>query len=105
MGRAKQLGPLLKLVLCICLPVPSILWPVVATVGSIIGGALYGFLSPIFATFDAVGEGKTNVLYHCFYVCLNNQVLILLFILSPLFFLYEIDFTISTFAGWNLGHC
>ncbi|KAJ7970722.1 Steroid nuclear receptor, ligand-binding [Quillaja saponaria] len=66
--RAKQLGPVLKLVLCICvLPVLLILWPVAGIVGSIVGGAAYGFLSPIFATFDAVGEGKTNEFFHCFY--------------------------------------
>ncbi|KAF3950443.1 hypothetical protein CMV_023807 [Castanea mollissima] len=66
--RAKRLGPVLKLVLCISvLPVPLILWPVVGIVGSIISGAAYGFLSPIFATFDAVGVGKTSKLYHCFY--------------------------------------
>ncbi|KAJ9152804.1 hypothetical protein P3X46_026325 [Hevea brasiliensis] len=64
--RAKQLGPLLKIVLCVFLPVPLILWPVLSIVGSIVGGALYGFLSPVFATFDAVGEGKTKELYHCF---------------------------------------
>ena len=29
---------------------------------------MYGFLSPIFATFDAVGVGKSNPLFHCFYV-------------------------------------
>ncbi|KAF2316530.1 hypothetical protein GH714_041871 [Hevea brasiliensis] len=66
MGRAKQLGPLLKIVLCVFLPVPLILWLVLSIVGSIVGGALYGFLSPVFATFDAVGEGKTKELYHCF---------------------------------------
>ncbi|GKV52382.1 hypothetical protein SLEP1_g58968 [Rubroshorea leprosula] len=65
--RAKQLGPLLKLVVCICIPVLLILWTVFSIVGSIIGGTLYGFLSPIFATFDAVGEGKTDVTFHCFY--------------------------------------
>ncbi|EOY02619.1 hypothetical protein QUC31_018077 [Theobroma cacao] len=65
--RAKLLGPVLKLLICVCLPVLLILWVVVAIVGSIIGGILYGFLSPIFATFDAVGEGKTNVFFHCFY--------------------------------------
>ncbi|KAK2661592.1 hypothetical protein Ddye_000166 [Dipteronia dyeriana] len=64
---AKQLGPVLKLVICICIPAILILWPVVGIAGSILGGALYGFLSPIFATFDAVGEGKTNVFFHCFY--------------------------------------
>ncbi|XP_041006417.1 uncharacterized membrane protein At3g27390-like [Juglans microcarpa x Juglans regia] len=66
--RAKRLGPVLKLVLCICvLPLLLILWPVVGILASIIGGAAYGFLSPIFATFDAAGEGKTNKLLHCFY--------------------------------------
>lgn len=65
--RAKQLGPVLKLLTCICIPVFLILWPVVGIGASIIGGALYGFLSPIFATFDAVGEGKTNDIFHCFY--------------------------------------
>ncbi|KDP46362.1 hypothetical protein JCGZ_10202 [Jatropha curcas] len=65
--RAKQLGPILKILLCVTLPVPLILWLVVGIVGSVIGGAMYGFLSPVFATFDAVGEGKTNGLYHCFY--------------------------------------
>ncbi|KAJ9135414.1 hypothetical protein P3X46_032600 [Hevea brasiliensis] len=64
--RAKQLGPLLKIVLCLFLPVPLILWLVFSIVGSIAAGALYGFLSPVFATFDAVGEGKTKELYHCF---------------------------------------
>ncbi len=73
MRRAERLGPVLKLVLCILvLPVPLILWPVVGIVGSIIGGAAYGFLSPIFATFDAVGEGRADKLYHCFYVCLQS---------------------------------
>ncbi|XWS32694.1 hypothetical protein CRYUN_Cryun22dG0011900 [Craigia yunnanensis] len=65
--RTKLLGPFLKLIICLCLPVVLILWVVVGIVGSIIGGILYGFLSPIFATFDAVREGKTNVFIHCFY--------------------------------------
>ncbi|KAJ7974712.1 Steroid nuclear receptor, ligand-binding [Quillaja saponaria] len=66
--RAKQLGPGLKIVLCICvLPVLLVLWPVAGIIGSIVGGAAYGFLSPIFATFDAVGEGKTNEFFHCLY--------------------------------------
>lgn len=65
--RAKQLGPVLKLVLCPCIFVPLILWPVVCILASIVGGAAYGFLSPIFATFDAVGEGKTDKFFHCIY--------------------------------------
>ncbi|KAL5793306.1 hypothetical protein ACOSP7_001900 [Xanthoceras sorbifolium] len=65
--RCKQLGPVLKIVICICIPIILIIWPVVGIAGSILAGALYGLLSPIFATFDAVGEGKTNVFFHCFY--------------------------------------
>ncbi|WJX75808.1 hypothetical protein P8452_59300 [Trifolium repens] len=65
--RAKQFGPLLKLVICICvLPVLLISWPVVGIVGSIIGGAAYGLLQPIFATIEAVEEGKEDKLFHCF---------------------------------------
>ncbi|CAI0456673.1 unnamed protein product [Linum tenue] len=64
--RSRQLGPFVKLLLCICLPAVLILWPVLGFAGSIVGGALYGLLSPIFATFDAIGEGKSDKFYHCF---------------------------------------
>ncbi|XP_061341859.1 uncharacterized membrane protein At3g27390 isoform X1 [Gastrolobium bilobum] len=65
--RAKQLGPILKLVICISvLPVLLISWPMIGIVGSIVGGAAYGYLSPIFATFEAVEEGKDDKLFHCF---------------------------------------
>ncbi|KAK6153128.1 hypothetical protein DH2020_012767 [Rehmannia glutinosa] len=33
--------------------------------GFIKGGAAYGLLAPMFATFQAVEEGKTNKFYHC----------------------------------------
>ncbi|KAK8502844.1 hypothetical protein V6N12_000088 [Hibiscus sabdariffa] len=65
--RTKLLGPFLKLIICVFVPVVLILWVFVSIVGSSMGGILFGFLSPIFATFDAVGEGKTNVFIHCFY--------------------------------------
>ncbi|XP_022154178.1 uncharacterized membrane protein At3g27390 [Momordica charantia] len=65
---AQQLGPVLKIFLCFgALPIPLILWPVVGIVASIVGGAAYGFFSPVLGTFDAVGESKTNQLFHCFY--------------------------------------
>ncbi|KAL1218612.1 putative membrane protein [Cardamine amara subsp. amara] len=64
---AKQVGPILKLFLCLCLPVAIILWPILGILGSVFGGAIYGFFSPIFATFDAVGEGKSYQFFHCFY--------------------------------------
>ncbi|XP_061341861.1 uncharacterized membrane protein At3g27390 isoform X2 [Gastrolobium bilobum] len=38
----------------------------IGIVGSIVGGAAYGYLSPIFATFEAVEEGKDDKLFHCF---------------------------------------
>lgn len=79
MSRAKRYGPALKIVVCIfALPVQLILWTVVGIVGNIVGGAAYGFLSPVMQTFQAVGEGKTNQLYHCFYVCLQFSSLCLL---------------------------
>lgn len=67
-GSTKQFGLVLKLVLCICIIVPLLLWPLISILGSIIGGAAFGLLSPIFATFDAVGEGKDDVFFHCIYV-------------------------------------
>lgn len=72
--RAKQFGPILKFVLCVGVSVPLILWPVVAIGGSILGGAAYGFLAPLMATFDAVGEGKANDFIHCLYVWLRFPV-------------------------------
>lgn len=72
MDRAKQLGPVLKFVICICvLPVLLILWPVFGIIGSIVGGAAYGFFQPVLATFEAVGEGKSDTCYHCIVVCLK----------------------------------
>ncbi|XP_019458168.1 PREDICTED: uncharacterized membrane protein At3g27390 isoform X1 [Lupinus angustifolius] len=64
---ARQLGPFLKVLICICvLPLLLISLLVVGIVGSIVGGAAFGFLSPIFATFEAIKEGKENKLFHCF---------------------------------------
>ncbi|OVA20521.1 hypothetical protein BVC80_1065g73 [Macleaya cordata] len=66
-SRAKQIGPILKLVLCICISALLVCWPLVAIVGSILGGAGYGLLAPLMATFEAVGEGKTDKFFHCIY--------------------------------------
>ncbi|OIT05946.1 PREDICTED: uncharacterized membrane protein At3g27390-like [Nicotiana attenuata] len=63
----KQLGPALKLVLSICVIVILLLWPLIGFASSIIGGAAYGFLSPVFATFQAVGGKKTNAFFHSIY--------------------------------------
>ncbi|XP_043703916.1 uncharacterized membrane protein At3g27390-like [Telopea speciosissima] len=64
-ARAKLLGPVLKLALSICISVLLILWPLVGIVGSILAGAGYGFLVPLAATFEAVGEGNTDDFLHC----------------------------------------
>ncbi|KAI5443351.1 hypothetical protein KIW84_012131 [Lathyrus oleraceus] len=42
-----------------------ILWPIVGIFGSVVGGVAYGFLSPLFATFEAI-EGEDNKIFHCF---------------------------------------
>ncbi|WOL14363.1 hypothetical protein Cni_G23143 [Canna indica] len=65
-ARAKQLGPVLKFVLAIGVSIILVSWPLTGIIGSIIVGVGYGFLAPIMATFDAVGEGKANNLMHCF---------------------------------------
>ncbi|KAL8136584.1 hypothetical protein V2J09_002585 [Rumex salicifolius] len=62
---AKSLGPILKFVVCPFIFLALVIWLVVGIAASIIGGVLYGFLSPLFATFDAVGGGKTNAFFHC----------------------------------------
>lgn len=61
---AKQLGPVLKLLICLCIPPVLLLWPVIGITGSVLGGLAYGFLGPMFGTFKAVGEGKTNEFIH-----------------------------------------
>ena len=103
--RTKQLGPILKLVTCVLvLPLLLILWPVVGIVGSIVGGAAYGFLSPIFATFKAVEEGKEDKFFHCFTVCLFLKLLKCL----PLF-LHYCCYSLQKFhtasTGWYVEHC
>ncbi|EHA8590162.1 putative membrane protein [Cocos nucifera] len=65
-ARSKQLGPVLKLVLGTGISVILVLWPLAGISGSILVGSGYGFFAPVLATFDAVGEGKTNEFIHCF---------------------------------------
>jgi len=63
--RAKRLGPNLKAVLCIGLPVPLILWPLVGLTGSILVGLGYGLFTPLVATFEAIGEEHENKFVDC----------------------------------------
>ncbi|VAH33480.1 unnamed protein product [Triticum turgidum subsp. durum] len=64
--RTRMVGPVVKLLLLVAATVVMILWLIVGIPGSILAGLLYGFLAPIMATFDAVGEGKENTFVHCF---------------------------------------
>ncbi|XP_044494303.1 uncharacterized membrane protein At3g27390 [Mangifera indica] len=64
--RTKRLGPVLKIVVLIVLPLPLILWPIIGIIGSLLGGISYGFFTPLFATFEVAGENFTDKFYHCF---------------------------------------
>ncbi|KAG6412790.1 hypothetical protein SASPL_125479 [Salvia splendens] len=61
----KQFGPGLKLMLYFCIPVFVIAWPPIGIACAVFGGAAYGLLAPMFATFQAIEEGKTDKFYHC----------------------------------------
>uniref|UniRef100_A0A0V0IKP0 Putative ovule protein n=1 Tax=Solanum chacoense TaxID=4108 RepID=A0A0V0IKP0_SOLCH len=65
-AKSKRLGWVLKIALLVSLPVPLILWPIVAIIGSLLGGIGYGFFAPLIATFEAIGESITCKIYHCF---------------------------------------
>ncbi|XP_040377207.1 uncharacterized membrane protein At3g27390 isoform X2 [Oryza brachyantha] len=64
--RSKLVGPVVKLLLLLAASVVLVLWLILGIVGSVLAGLVYGFLAPVMATFDAVGEGKERPLYHCF---------------------------------------
>lgn len=58
----------MKLALSIGVCIALVVWPLAGILGSIIAGIAYGLLAPVMATFDAVGEGKSNQFFHCFVV-------------------------------------
>ncbi|KAJ1259077.1 hypothetical protein BS78_10G125700 [Paspalum vaginatum] len=64
--KTERIGLVLKILIGILLPLPLILLPVLAIVGSLLGGIGYGVFVPLMATFEAVGEGVTDKLTHCF---------------------------------------
>ncbi|XP_022140357.1 uncharacterized membrane protein At3g27390 [Momordica charantia] len=66
LARTKRLGPVLKTVVLVLLPLPLMIWPIAGVIGSLLGGIGYGFFVPLLATFEAVGGGITGKLYHCF---------------------------------------
>ncbi|KAK8674324.1 hypothetical protein V6N13_112617 [Hibiscus sabdariffa] len=65
-ARTKRLGLALKIVVLVSLIVPLVLWPVVAVVGSLLGGIGYGFFAPLIATFEASGQSAIDKCHHCF---------------------------------------
>jgi hypothetical protein len=68
-------GPVVKLLLLLIgVPVLLVLWLIVGIIGSILAGLGYGFLAPVMATFDAIGEGKEKPLIHYFLVQLTYSV-------------------------------
>lgn len=52
----------------VTLPLPLILWPILAIIGSLLGGIGYGLFAPLIATFEAVGHNAPDKFYHCFVV-------------------------------------
>ncbi|URE34454.1 hypothetical protein MUK42_16520 [Musa troglodytarum] len=64
--KTKRLGLVLKIFLLVMLPLPLILWPILGILGSLVVAIGYGFFAPLIATFEAVGEGVVDKLYHCF---------------------------------------
>ncbi|KAF5207431.1 Steroid nuclear receptor ligand-binding, partial [Thalictrum thalictroides] len=62
----KRIGLTLKILLLVFLPVPLVLWPVFAIVGSFLVGLGYGFFTPLIETFEASGENISVKLYHYF---------------------------------------
>jgi hypothetical protein len=67
--RTERAGLVLKTLAAILLPLPLLLLPVFAIVGSLLGGIGYGLFVPLMATLETVGEGVTDKLTHCFLVC------------------------------------
>lgn len=66
--RTKRLGLVVKVLALISLPLPLLLWPILAIVGSLLGGLGYGFFAPLVATFEAAGETTTDKFFYCFIV-------------------------------------
>ena len=59
---------MLKVFVILLLPVPLLLYPAFAAIGSIMVGLGYGVGQPLVATFEAVGEGRTRKFYHAIVV-------------------------------------
>ena len=98
-GSAKRLGPVMKLVVCVLITPVLAVWPVAVVVGSLLGGLAYGFLGPMFGTFKAVEEGKTDQFIHCITVSKLQKVNYILL----LFHLLEQGFCMIMLVRMELG--
>ena len=79
-----MVGPVVKLLLLIAATVVLFLWLIIGVAGSILAGLAYGFLAPVMATFDAVGEGKEKPFVHCFVVSFPLYELFMLYLCGRL---------------------
>lgn len=75
------MGPVVKLLLLIAATAVLIIWLIIGIPGSLFAGLVYGFLAPIMATFDAVGEGKEKPFVHCFVVRFFYGLFMFIFVL------------------------
>ncbi|XP_047322764.1 uncharacterized membrane protein At3g27390 [Impatiens glandulifera] len=64
-ARTKKIGLVLKILVMFLLPVPLALWLFLGIICSLIGGFAYGFIAPLFATFEAVGENAAQKCVRC----------------------------------------
>ena len=78
------MGPVVKLLLLIAATAVLIVWLTIGIPGSVFAGLVYGFLAPIMATFDAVGEGKEKPFVHCFVVSFPLYELFMLYLCGRL---------------------
>ncbi|KAF4360047.1 hypothetical protein G4B88_025808 [Cannabis sativa] len=65
-AKSKRLGMVLKVLALVLLPVPSVLWPCIGIVASVLGGVGYGVFAPLIATFEAKGHNFSEKFFHCF---------------------------------------
>jgi hypothetical protein len=54
-----------KIALLIAATAVLIMWVIIAISGNVFAGLVYGFLAPIMAPFDALGQGKEKPFVHC----------------------------------------
>ncbi|KAF9600542.1 hypothetical protein IFM89_010028 [Coptis chinensis] len=64
--KTKRIGLTLKILVLVCLPIPLVLWPILAIAGSLLVGIGYGIFIPLAETFEVSGERITDKILHYF---------------------------------------